>query len=160
MSAAVMTPTAASPAPDAPAIPASTLRLAGPEGWIGRLLVEREISDVVVLRPLGNNDKEAPLVARQHLARLSSDAAAVKRIAVAALLDARSSIPATPGSLLGWRIVELRIDRDGRAWVGLYETGYHETWMVELDETGGPSSIWRRQKRDVHNLADCGSRLR
>jgi hypothetical protein len=125
-------------------------------------MVEREIADLIVLRPPGVADREALASARQRLAQVTGDAAAIRKVAVGAVLDARSRSDSSTVNVAHWRIVEARVDQDGRAWVGLYESGHghNDTWMVELDEVNHPCAVWRRYKRESRNLSDCGEKLR
>lgn len=147
-------------APSSRPAPAIRLSLHGVQGWVGRERVSGDIASIVVLRPIGLEDRLPPAASMAKLAEVMDAAAQLKPAAVEAIHEARKTFLRPAYDRTRWSLVEVRIDRSGRAWLGLYESaGDQQTHLVEFDEAWSPCSVWLKGIPDRSNIGDQGQRI-
>jgi hypothetical protein len=136
------------------------LGLVGGQGWHGRERVAGDVADIVILRPVDSDARTAPAASLVKLAQAMHNANQLKPVAVSAIHEARRTFMPPPYDGRKWSLVEVRIDRTGRAWLGLYESnGDHEIAMVEFDEAWAPCSVWAKGSLDKKDIVEKGHRL-
>jgi hypothetical protein len=132
----------------------------GLQGWLGRERVSGDIADIVVLRPADNNDRDPPASSLDRLGDVVGRAARLKSVAFEAIHEARKTFARPAYDRLLWSIVEVRIDRSGHAWLGMYESkGDRQILLVEFDDAWLPCSVWIKGRPDRSNLGDQGHRI-
>lgn len=131
-----------------------SLRAIGLKGWRGFMRLGQDVCDVVVLRQTGDEGREPPETARHKLSEAAAMHGDQLKIMAARGIAAAGRWNRADEAASVWSIVELRITRDGRLWVGLYErqSGSQTIWRVEFDEAWAPQTVRRIENRNPDDM--------
>jgi hypothetical protein len=131
------------------------------DGWIGRLKIGSDVSDLVVLRQPDSDDLQPPVASYDRLLEAVQRASDLKSRAVTAVYEGRRRSLPSSGLLKGWTVVEIMVDRAMRVWVGVYEAGSgpDSNWMVEFDDGWSPCGVSVKGSLDKRNIGETGRRL-
>jgi hypothetical protein len=131
------------------------------DGWIGRLKIGSDVSDLVVLRQLESDDLHPPVASYDRLLEAVQRAPDLKSLAVTAVYEGRRRSLPSNGFLKGWTVVEIMVDRALRVWVGVYEVGSgpDSNWMVEFNDAWSPCGVSGKGSLDKRNIGETGRRL-
>jgi len=140
----------------------ASLAPAGVHGWLGSERIRGEVSNLVVLRPTECEDTRPPAASVSKLVDAIQDAGGLKELAVKAVFDARRRSLPSSGCTVGWKIVEIMVDRAARVWLGVYESGSgpDSNWMVEFDDNWSPCGVSVKGSLDKRNIGETGKRVR
>jgi len=148
-------------APISGTLPPIRLASHGVQGWLGRERVAGNVTDIVVLRPYGNEDRQPPASAINKIAEAIGMATRLKPVAIEAIREARRAFVLPAYDPMKWSLVEVRIAKDGQVWFGLYESGSdHQILLVEFNEAWAPCSVWKKSGRDSSSIGDFGNPIR